>query len=143
MYILKVKFYRDFESMRKMLTSGEFTIYRIKSKIIMSMLRAGYKSKDISEFSKPEKDGFIVNVEKETEVDIKDQEEQLKDLMFDSKVPQGLDKLKRERFFVMMRRKFKTFNLKLFMKASQDNNIIGLLNLAGIMVSWKVVNGKN
>jgi len=137
--ILRVTFFRDLESMRKMLTNNEYKIFKIKSKILMNMLKSNFKKEDYKEFKKHEKDGFIINIEKETEAEILEQKKQLEALMYESKTPQGLEAIGKERFFRMMKRKFKTFNTQLFLKATSKTCVMNLLNMCGIMVNWEIV----
>lgn len=131
---LQVKFIRDIESAKKFLNPRELTTFKIKSKIILTMLKTNFPSKEVTDLD----NGFMINIEKPTKEEIEQQKQQMDNLMLNSTPPQPLTKMSNEPFFRLMKRKYKQFSTKLFLKATKKHNVLSLLNMMGIMVEWKI-----
>lgn len=139
MKILKVTFYRDLKASREVLTGVQYHIFKSKSSLIMDLLRARFPRKDVNTFSYPDKDGFYIEIEKETEKEIQEQNKQMDDLMLNSKPPQGFKKIEQDRFFRTMKRKFRNFKTDVLKKATKKDCLLELLNSAGILVKWELL----
>lgn len=139
MKILRVTFYRDFDFIKKFLSKSEFFTYRVKSKIILNMLKNTFNKDEVTEFFSKKKDGFYVEIKKETDNEILEQKKALENFFLNINPPESYAKITDERFFKLIKNKIKKFNKKLFEKVMSERNMISILNIAGILVKWKLI----